>query len=1334
MADQHSAPGLMAPDDSAAIPGAPPHFFAGGGEMGRRIRGHDWAGNALGTIETWPRALRTALRIMLSSRYAMWLAWGRDLTFFCNDAYLPTLGQKQGWLGASAKTVWAEIWPDIGPRIERVLRTGEATWDEGLLLFLERSGYPEETYHTFSYSPAPEDDAGIGGMLCVVAEETERVIGERRLATLRDLASALAAARGEAAVRAAAETGLGRNQKDLPFTLLYMFEADGAARLAAATGVPADHPLSRPDAGGIFWPSADRSPAAGLIEIENLDTIVARVGGAIPTGGAWRVAPRKAASLPILGQGQGTPIGFLVAGLNPFRPLDDDYAGFLHLVAGQVAAGLANARAFAEERRRADALAELDRAKTAFFSNVSHEFRTPLTLMLAPLDDALNDPFYDTLPDLQRERLVVAHRNSMRLLKLVNTLLDFSRIEAGRANAAYQATDLAAFTSGIAAGFRSAIERAGLSLTIANDTAVEPVYVDREMWEKIVLNLLSNAFKFTFEGGIEVRVARTAVGAALTVRDSGVGIPPGELPRLFERFHRIEGQKSRSFEGSGIGLALVAELVRLHGGTIDVASEPGHGTAFTVTVPFGTAHLPADRIGGSGDLVPDHARIDAYVEEALGWLPDHGAIIDAAIGTAAAANGTDIADRARPTILLVDDNSDMRGYVQRLLEQRYKVLAVGDGRAALESIRRARPDLVLSDVMMPVLDGFGLLRAVREDPALRDLPVILLSARAGEEARAEGLDAGADDYLTKPFSARELLARVGANLGMARVREEAAAALRARTMELETVLDTVPVGVWFTYDRDGRHVQGNKTAARLLRVAEGQNPSLSAPEGERPSHYRFFDAEHEPPVGRLPLHRAATGEVLTGQELKIVFDDGTSAVLLFQARPLLDPAGTIVGTIAAAIDVTERKQAEDALLRLNDALEDLVAERTRALLEANERLKAEMAERERAEENLRQSQKMEAVGQLTGGLAHDFNNLLTGIIGSLELLQTRAAQGRIADLGRYIAAARGACDRAASLTHRLLAFSRRQTLQPKTVSANRLIAGMEELIRRTIGPAIHLEVVKAVGLWNTLCDPNQLENVLLNLCINARDAMPDGGRLTIETENCHLDARTARQRDLEPGQYIGVYVTDTGVGMPPDVLTRAFDPFFTTKPLGQGTGLGLSMTYGFARQSGGQARIYSEVGQGTSVKLYLPRHHGHDEPDEEIVSEPDGVPRAGAHETVLVVDDEPTVRMLVTEVLDDLGYVAIEAGDGAAGLRVLQSDARVDLLVTDVGLPGGMNGRQLADAGRVHRPGLKVLFITGYAENAVFGNGILEPSMQVIAKPFSMDVLATRIRVMISAV
>jgi PAS domain S-box-containing protein len=464
-------------------------------------------------------------------------------------------------------------------------------------------------------------------------------------------------------------------------------------------------------------------------------------------------------------------------------------------------------------------------------------------------------------------------------------------------------------------------------------------------------------------------------------------------------------------------------------------------------------------------------------------------------------------------------------------------------------------------------------------------------------------------------------------------------------------------------------------------------------------------------------HSLATGERYS-VEYRARSKDGDYRWFLVRADAVRAPDGTILRWVGTNTDIDDSRRQTAELARWNETLEDQVATRTRELMVA--------------EEALRQSQKMEAVGQLTGGIAHDFNNLLTGITGSLELLGIRIAQGRLNDVERYSLAAQGAAKRAAALTHRLLAFSRRQTLDPKPTDVNRLVGGIEDMVRRTVGPEVEVEVVASVGLWATLVDPHQLENALLNLCINARDAMPGGGRLTIETANRWIDARTARERELDAGQYVSLCVSDTGTGMTPEVIAKAFDPFFTTKPLGLGTGLGLSMIYGFARQSGGHVRIYSEVGEGTNVCIYLPRHFGEAE-DTETVAGHAEAPRANAGETVLVVDDEPTVRMLVMEVLEELGYAAIEAADGASGLKLLQSDIRIDLLVTDVGLPGGMNGRQMADAARIGRPDLKILFITGYAENAVVGNGHLDPGMHVMTKPFAMEALATRIKDLIVA-
>ncbi len=521
--------------------------------------------------------------------------------------------------------------------------------------------------------------------------------------------------------------------------------------------------------------------------------------------------------LPLAKPGQSRPAGFLVAGLSPRLAFDDDYRGFLELLAGHVATAVANARAYEEEKRRAEALAELDRAKTAFFGNVSHEFRTPLTLLLGPAEEALAEA---ETPE-QRGRLEVIRRNALRLQKLVTTLLDFSRIEAGRLQACYEPTDLAALTAELASVFRSAVEKAGMRLVLDCPPLAEPAYVDRDLWEKIVLNLVSNAFKFTLDGEIEVRLRDAGAAFELSVRDTGTGIAEDQLPHIFERFHRVEGARARTHEGIGIGLALVQELVKLHGGSVGVRSAWGRGTTFTVTLPKGKDHLPADRIGTGRTLASAAPATDHYLQEAARWLPGDAP-------APAPSNPCDARRQGephRPRIIWADDNADMRDYVRRLLVDRYDVEAVADGEAALAAVRRDLPDLVLSDVMMPRLDGLGLLRALRDDPRTRTVPVILLSARAGEEASTLGMAAGADDYLTKPFTARELTARVDAAVRLARVRKDAASQerqLRAEAQDARERLEAVLASIrdqFLVLDREWRYTYVNDRVAEATGMA-----------------------------------------------------------------------------------------------------------------------------------------------------------------------------------------------------------------------------------------------------------------------------------------------------------------------------------------------------------------------------------------------------------------------------------------------------------------------------------------------------------------------------------
>ncbi|MFI7219821.1 SpoIIE family protein phosphatase [Micromonospora maritima] len=818
--------------------------FAVDGEIGPDLARIDWPAHPLGPPDGWPQSLRTAVRILLSSRFPMWMAWGPELTFFCNAAYRrDTLGRKYPWaLGRPADEVWAEIWDDIGPRIDTVLRTGAATWDEGLLLFLERAGYREETYHTFSYSPLRDDDGTLVGMLCVVSEDTERVIGERRMATLRDLGSDPSVVRTERETLAFASRQLGRNRQDLPFTLTYLFGDDGDARLVEATGLAAGHPAAPATLSPADPPSV--WPLRALTEGETVRVPLDGPAFADLPRGVWPDPPTEALLVPLRQQG-AAPYGFLVAGLNRYRALDDGYRGFVELAAGHVATGIASARTYQAQQRRAEELAELDRAKTAFFSNISHEFRTPLTLIMGPVDE-LRGRMQDADPRI-REELEVIRRNGLRLGRLVNSLLDFSRLEAGRMQARFEPVDLAAVTADLASVFRSAIERAGLTFEVDCPPLPDAVHIDPGMWEKVVLNLLSNALKFTFDGTVRVELRAEDGQAVLRVSDTGIGVAADEIPRLFERFHRIENARSRSDEGSGIGLALVQELVGLHGGTITASSTVRQGTCFTVRLPFGVAHLPADALApaGTGRVA---ASAEPFVQEALRWLPGDHSGMDQDDTAPVDGPVTPLPGGAPARVLVADDNADMREYLTRLLRSAgHRVEAVADGRAALEAARTRTPDLVVSDVMMPRLDGLQLVAALRTDPRTAGTPVLLLSARAGQEASIEGLEAGADDYLVKPFPAAELLARVRANVELARLRNHHA---RWRTALVDSLQEA-----FFVCDEDGAVVEINTAFTDIL----GYGPEgLPYP----PVQPWWPDPEAEPEAHRQV---AAAFSVLIGQ-------------------------------------------------------------------------------------------------------------------------------------------------------------------------------------------------------------------------------------------------------------------------------------------------------------------------------------------------------------------------------------------------------------------------------------------------------------------------------------
>ncbi|WP_437635715.1 ATP-binding protein [Sorangium sp. So ce854] len=1111
--------------------------LAGGGEMGERMRALDWSKTPLGPVSSWPQSLKTCLRIILTSRQPMFVWWGDALINLYNDAYKSIVGGKHPEaLGQPASVVWREIWDQVGPRAASAMRRDEGTYDEALLLIMERHGYEEETYYTFSYSPVPNDQGGTGGIICANTDDTRRIIGERQLALLRDLAARTANARAWEEVCAQSALALGTNPKDLPFALLYILDADRRRmHLAGTTGIARGH-AAAPETIELTdeppWPVADVARGHEAYRVIELPRDLQRD---LPTG-AWPRPPARAAALSIAPSGETGRAGVLIVGLNPFRLFDDDYRGFLHLVAGQIAASIANAQAYEEERRRAEALAELDRAKTHFFSNVSHEFRTPLTLMLGPLEDALASP----KRSLSGADLETAYRNAIRLLKLVNALLDFSRIEAGRIQASYEPTDLSALTADLASAFRSAMERAGLAFDVDCPPLPEPIYVDHDMWEKIVLNLLSNALKFTFEGTVAIALRPRGDSVELTVRDTGTGIPDHELSHLFKRFHRVQGARSRTHEGSGIGLALVHELVRLHGGTIHVASNVAEGTTFTISIPRGTAHLPQDRVNATRTLVSTATGAAPYVHEALRWLP--GAVPGEDVGQLAAAlaspAGAAIDAGPGARILLADDNADMREYVARVLRERWTVEAVADGAAALASARERPPDLVLTDVMMPNLDGFGLLRALRDDERTRALPVIMLSARAGDESRVEGLEAGADDYLAKPFSARELVARVATHLQIARLR---AAAERERE-KLYDLFMQAPVPIAVFAGPEHRYDVANPPYCEMVgrQAIVGKDVRAVFPEL----------GEHEVIA---TLDRAlTTGRPLHVTELNIPIERGgvaSDAFFNYVAQPIRDPSGAVTGVMVIAFEVTAQVLARRRIEQLSQHREELIA----ALAKTNQEL-----------------------DQFAYVASHDLKAPLRGIANLSEWIEESLTGKMNDETQEQIHLLRGRVRRLEALIDGILHYSRAGRLRGDMVSVDtgQLAAEVVELL----SPPPEARVAIAPGMPTLVAERVPLQQVFQNLIGNAlKHARRGDPRVDV---TC-----------TDAGDFHEFAVKDNGPGIAPEYHDRIWGLFQTleSRDKVEGTGIGLSVVKKIVQSRGGSVWVESHPGAGATFFVRWPK-------------------------------------------------------------------------------------------------------------------------------------------------
>ncbi|MEP7245518.1 MAG: ATP-binding protein [Gammaproteobacteria bacterium] len=1220
-------------------------FLAGHGEMAALIRQKDWSHTPLGPLEDWPQSLRTTVSLCLASNFPINIVWGAEHTQIYNDGYRVACGEAHPRaLGENYSVTWASAWPAIGEPFARAL-AGETSYLQNQRMFLTRNGYLEETFFTFSHSPIRDESGGIGGLFHPVTETTATMLAERRTRALRDLGTSLGAASDEADLAARVLSVLARFEFDLPFVLFYQLDPGTSAfRLVtkdaaamAARGAPTCLAAGATSPG----PFADALRSSQMIEVRDLSSTLEGW-----YSGPYEEPPNRAFVLPIPVPGAQRTPAVIVAGASPRLPMDESYRSFYDLLVVTISSALATVRAREDERRRAEALAEIDRAKTAFFSNVSHEFRTPLTLMLGPLEDTIADT---SLPEHTRDQLQLAHRNSLRLLKLVNSLLDFSRIEAGRVKASYEDADLPALTRDLASTFRSAIERAGLHLVVECDALPEPVYVDRDMWEKIVLNLLSNAFKFTLQGSIGVRLLAKESGVVLEVADTGVGVPKDEIPRLFERFHRVAGSQGRSQEGSGIGLALVQELGKLHGASIDVTSEVGQGTTFRLHVPYGHSHLPKEQIKTSNTLPSTVIGAQAFVQEALRWLPDtpeSEATRAVPLDRSVSVIDKRFATTAGARILLADDNADMRDYVRSLLEPHYVIHAAADGNEALATARRVRPDLILSDVMMPKLDGFGLLARIRSDESLRNTPIILLSARAGEEARIEGLDAGADDYLIKPFSARELLVRVGSLLQLRQMRQSAEEAFRLRTAQFETLFSAAPVGVYLV-DADFRLREVNPKARPVF----GDIPDLIGRDFNEVLRILWPKAFADELVLRF-RHTLETGDSYFSEELTEQREDrGTTENYQWEIHRIPLPDGRH-GVVCYFRDISAQIEARRELVDQREALRRM------------------------------DRQKDEFLAML----AHELRNPLAPIRNASELL------GRLSPKGSDGQAAVGILKRQVSqltrLVDDLLDISRitqgRIQLKRTAVRLADVVAQAVETVEPLLREKRHaFSNISSYGSLHVHGDSARLVQCVANVLTNAAKYTDAGGSLSLE---CRSDGTNAVLR-----------IRDNGSGISPELLPHIFDLFVqdrrTLDRAEGGLGIGLSLVRELVHLHGGSVSAESAGrGHGSTFEIRLPLQA------EVNTTEFAATPAEPHRQRILVVDDNRDSADSLAMMLRFDGHTAQSVYTARQALKEIVSFAP-EVVILDLGLPE-MDGFELAREFRA-LPGLeklRLLALTGYGQ------------------------------------
>lgn len=1300
--------------------------FPGQGELSNLMRQKDWSKTSIGNIEQWPENLKSALRICLNCQYPIAIYWGSEGHLFYNDAWRPIVGDKHPWaLGRPGREVWPEIWELVGPIFERVLQTGEGLFQPNSMLPMKRYGYTEECYFDYTFSPITGSQGNVEGIFNVVTETTYRVLNERRTKLLREIAARATAGKSIKEACTLAFEAIRSAPADIPFALLYLLEHEGkVARLYGMTGLKKDTNITPEtfDLTSSFssaqWPIDQLLHTSKAIQVNDLSSRFKPL-----PGGIWPEATHTATLLP-LEKHEGALSGFLIIGVSPRRLLDTAYQAFHDFLASAIGTAINHACAYEEEKKRSAMLEEIDRAKTVFFSNVSHEFRTPLTLMLSPLEDALTDTMHP-LPLEQRVRIELIQRNGLRLLKLVNSLLDFSRIEAKRMQAIFEPTDLGHLTANLASLFRSTVEKAGLKLQVETLALEELVYVDKEMWEKIIFNLLSNAFKFTLKGSIRVTLLKQKQQVELWVEDTGVGIPKSELPRLFERFHRIEGTQGRSYEGTGIGLALVQELVKLHGGTIQVESQLGQGTRFKVVLPLGKNHLPLESLGHQREAYQPGSVGTTYVEEAARWLEESSknAITklepsskSGSYATLPSLSLAQMSPVSTARIILADDNRDMRLYVKSLLEPYWQVEAVADGEAALQAILTLSPDLVLSDVMMPKLDGFGLLKTIRENPMTQAIPFILLSARAGEEAKIEGLQAGADDYLVKPFSARELLARVEANLKIMQIRkfafqreQELIQQAVAAQADLEKVMNNLTDG-FLSFDREWRFTYINQQGLTFIRKRR-----------EEVLGQVYWDIY--PDMKDTSLERDLRLAMENGQTISTEFYY-SSHERWYENRVYPQANGISV----FFSDISPRKRLE---LEHKQALE---------LAQQHQQQRLEEAE------NYRRKQT-----NFIDTLCHELRNPLNGIFGSVALLQeaTQAlsvltvqqglrnsadletVQAMINQIKENVKAIEQCSQQQKVIVDDVLDLSKLEAnkveLNPQPFSLTQQFNTVVQMFTAPLQRKnLKLTLELPEETW-VKADPYRLSQILTNLVSNAIKFTKTG----------YIRIQATLETQAKDTTWLKLQVEDSGIGMTEEEAGRLFERFSqanrrTASEYG-GSGLGLMISKQLVEMMGGTIRVTSQKDQGSCFMVNV-RVGTVDKLEIKELQRIQELSRAAPSpvaplrdKTILIVEDNLINQKILAAYLKPYGCRCEIAANGVEAVEKYRQ-IPIDLIFMDIEMPQ-MNGlgatqkiRELEYISKRHTP---IIGLSGNAGKEQMQIALESGMDEYLTKPYQKQAVYT---------